>query len=66
MKNPMTEKSWSPYAGGIGIGILNWFAFAVAQQSLGISTAFERIAATRGKGDSAGGGSIKRLFCQEG
>lgn len=45
MKNPFTMKSWSPYVVGIGVGVLSWFAFAVADQPLGISTAFEHTAA---------------------
>lgn len=45
MANPLTMKSWSPYVVGIGIGLLSWFAFAVAGQPLGISTAFEHTAA---------------------
>lgn len=38
-------KSWSPYAVGVGIGLLSWFAFATADQGLGITTAFEHTAA---------------------
>jgi uncharacterized protein len=34
-------KSWSPYAVGVGIGVLSWFAFATADHGLGITTAFE-------------------------
>lgn len=45
MTNPMTMKSWSPYVVGIGIGVLSWFAFATADQPLGVSTAFEHTAA---------------------
>ena len=45
MTNPLTMKSWSPYVVGIGIGVLSWFAFAVADHPLGISTAFEHTAA---------------------
>ncbi len=45
MINPLTMKSWSPYGVGIGVGVLSWFAFAVADQPLGISTAFEHTAA---------------------
>lgn len=45
MKNPLTMKAWSPYVVGIGIGVLSWFAFAVADHPLGISTAFEHTAA---------------------
>ena len=45
MTNPFTMKSWSPYVVGIGVGVLSWFAFAFADQPLGISTAFEHTAA---------------------
>jgi hypothetical protein len=38
-------KSWSPYVVGIGVGVLSWFAFAVADHPLGVSTAFEHTAA---------------------
>ena len=45
MTNPLTMKSWSPYVVGIGLGLLSWFAFATADQPLGVSTAFEHTAA---------------------
>jgi hypothetical protein len=45
VKNPLTMKSWSPYVVGTGVGVLSWFAFAFAEQPLGISTAFEHSAA---------------------
>jgi len=45
MTNPFTLKSWPPYVVGVGIGLLSWFAFATADQPLGISTAFETTAA---------------------
>jgi hypothetical protein len=38
-------KSWSPYVVGVGVGVLSWFAFGVADHPLGISTAFEHTAA---------------------
>lgn len=38
-------KSWSPYAVGVGIGVLSWFAFATADHGVGITTAFEHTAA---------------------
>jgi uncharacterized membrane protein YedE/YeeE len=41
----LRAKSWSPYAVGVGIGILSWFAFATADRGLGITTAFEYAAA---------------------
>jgi len=43
--NPLSLKSWPPYAVGVGIGLLSWFAFATANHPLGISTAFEHTAA---------------------
>jgi len=45
MTNPLAWKSWSPYAVGVGIGLLSWIAFATADHPLGISTAFENSAA---------------------
>ena len=45
MTNPLILKSWPPYAVGVGIGLLSWFAFATADHPLGISTAFEDTAA---------------------
>jgi hypothetical protein len=45
MTNPFTMKSWSPYAVGAAIGVLSWFAFAGADQPIGITTAFEHTAA---------------------
>jgi uncharacterized protein len=47
--NPFTRKSWSPYAVGVGIGVLSWFAFLTADHALGITTAFEYTAALSGK-----------------
>lgn len=38
----LTMKAWSPYAAGIGIGILSWFAFLLSDHPLGVSTAFAR------------------------
>lgn len=37
----LRAKSWSPYAVGVGIGLLSWFAFATADHGLGITTPFE-------------------------
>ncbi len=45
MSGLLSMKSWSPYAVGVGIGMLSWFAFATAGQPLGVSTAFEHSAA---------------------
>lgn len=36
---------WSPYLVGVGIGVLSWFAFAVAKDPLGVTTALSRVAA---------------------
>jgi uncharacterized membrane protein YedE/YeeE len=33
---------WSPYAVGIGIGILSWFTFLISRKPIGCSTAFAR------------------------
>jgi len=45
MKNPFTMKSWSPYAVGIGLGVLSWFAFYSADKHLAITLQYEHIAA---------------------
>ena len=37
-------KRWSPYAVGIGIGILSWAAFLLSDKPIGVSTAFARTA----------------------
>jgi uncharacterized protein len=45
MTNPFSMKSWSPYAVGVAIGILSWFAFATANKHLAITLQYEHIAA---------------------
>jgi uncharacterized protein len=45
MANPFTIKYWSPYIAGAGIGLLSCFAFATADHSIGVTTAFEHTAA---------------------
>ena len=35
---------WSPYAVGIGLGILSWLSFLLSDQALACSTAFTRSA----------------------
>jgi len=65
MKNPMTMKSWSPYVVGIGIGVLSWFAFGVANNPLGISTAFEHTAALAEKAVAAQPEQINEYFLQK-
>ncbi|MBN1483725.1 MAG: YeeE/YedE family protein [Chloroflexia bacterium] len=42
---------WSPYAVGIGIGVLSWLAFLLSDSTIGCSTAYSRTA-----------GMIERLF----
>jgi uncharacterized membrane protein YedE/YeeE len=42
---------WSPYAVGIGMGVLSWLALLVSDQTIGCSTAFARAS-----------GMIERLF----
>lgn len=36
------ETSWSPYAVGIGIGILSWFSFLISRYPISCSTSFSR------------------------
>ena len=38
----LTEVRWSPYAAGIGIGILSWFTFLISKQPLACSTSFAK------------------------
>lgn len=45
MTSILTRPAWSPYVVGAGIGILSWFAFALAGRPLGITTTFEHTAA---------------------
>jgi len=40
----LTMPRWSPYAVGIGIGVLSWLAFLLSDKPLGCSTAFARSA----------------------
>jgi hypothetical protein len=46
-----TEVTWSPYAVGIGIGILSWFTWLISRKPIGCSTTFARSA-----------GMIEKLF----
>jgi uncharacterized protein len=41
----LRAKSWSPYAVGVGIGVLSWVAFATAGRGLGITAPFEHTGA---------------------
>ena len=43
--NALRKASWSPYAAGVGIGMLSWFAFFSVDRPIGVSTAFEQSAA---------------------
>ena len=47
----LLETRWSPYAVGMGIGVLSWFIWLILKQQLGCSTSFARTA-----------GMIERLF----
>ncbi len=38
----LTQLNWSPYAVGIGIGILSWFTFLISGKPLASSTSFAR------------------------
>jgi uncharacterized membrane protein YedE/YeeE len=39
-----TDRPWSPYAAGVGIGALEWFTFGTAEKGLGVTTPFETAA----------------------
>ena len=39
------KSSWTPYLAGAGIGALEWFTFATANKTLGVTTPFESTAA---------------------
>lgn len=54
MTHIWTLPRWSPYAVGIGIGVLSWLAFLLSDHPLGVSTAYARTSgmlekAVRGK-----------------
>lgn len=38
----LTQVRWSPYAVGIGIGVLSWFTFLISRQPIACSTSFAR------------------------
>jgi uncharacterized membrane protein YedE/YeeE len=40
--NWLTEVGWSPYAVGIGIGVLSWFTWLISKKPIGCSTSFAR------------------------
>ena len=43
IKNVFTDVSWSPYAVGIGIGLLSWLSFLISGKPLAASTTFARL-----------------------
>ena len=47
----LTQVRWSPYAVGIGIGILSWFSFLISRKPLACSTTFAKTS-----------GMIEKLF----
>jgi len=42
--NWLMEVQWSPYAAGIGIGILSWLTWLISAKPIGCSTSFARTA----------------------
>lgn len=40
----LTQVQWSPYAAGIGIGVLCWFTWLISNEPVGCSTTFARAA----------------------
>lgn len=47
----LTQLRWSPYAVGIGIGILSWFSFLISRKPIACSTTFAKTS-----------GMIEKLF----
>lgn len=47
----LTEVRWSPYAAGIGIGILSWLSFLISRKPIACSTSFAKTS-----------GMIEKLF----
>ena len=47
----LTQVQWSPYAVGVGIGVLSWLSFLILKKPLGCSTAFAKTS-----------GMIEKLF----
>ena len=62
MTNPFRQKAWSPYLVGGLIGVLSWFAFATADQPLGITTAFEHTAALAEKAAVPNASQVNAYF----
>ena len=42
--NWLREVEWSPYAVGIGIGVLSWLTWLISKKAIGCSTSFARSA----------------------
>ena len=40
--NFLTQVRWSPYAVGIGIGVLSWLSFLISKKPLGTSTTYAK------------------------
>lgn len=38
----LTQVRWSPYAVGVGIGILSWLSFLILKKPLGVSTSYAK------------------------
>ena len=49
MTNLLFRRAWSPSGVGAAIGVLCWFAFATADEAIGITGAFENTAALVGE-----------------
>ncbi len=60
----LTATRWSPYAVGIGIGILSWFTWLISSKPLGCSTSFARTAGMIEKA-LRGQSAAQRLYYQE-
>ncbi|MBN2346987.1 MAG: YeeE/YedE family protein [Candidatus Aminicenantes bacterium] len=53
----LTRARWSPYAVGVGIGILSWFTFLISKRPIACSTTFAKLGGmieTLLRGDRAG------------
>lgn len=43
MMQSLTHVRWSPYAVGVGIGILSWFTFLISKRPIACSTTFTKL-----------------------
>ena len=62
--NVLRDPAWSPYAVGVGIGVLSWLTFLFSDHPLGISTAFAKTAGMIEKA-VRGPKVAKKLYYQE-